>query len=116
VSEPKRLTRQERAFQWRRDHVLESAERVFARKGFHEATMQEMHRRQSTPRARSTASSSARKPSLRRWWNDEIPEINEQLLGQAGRGKSAARRLTGSYEHSSISSILTEIYSRSMST
>ena len=42
MSKPKRLSRQERAFQWRRDHVLESAERVFARKGFHEATMQEI--------------------------------------------------------------------------
>jgi len=40
----KRLTRKERALEWRRDHVLDSAERVFAKRGFHEATMQEIAR------------------------------------------------------------------------
>ena len=38
----KALSRQERALSWRRDQVLECAERVFSEKGFHEATMQEI--------------------------------------------------------------------------
>lgn len=38
----KALSRQERALSWRRDHVLECAERVFSGKGFHQATMQEI--------------------------------------------------------------------------
>ena len=38
----KRLARQERARQWRRDQVLDAAEHVFARKGFHETTMQQI--------------------------------------------------------------------------
>jgi len=44
MTHPKPLSRQERALQWRRDQVLDAAERVFARKGFHEATMQEIAR------------------------------------------------------------------------
>jgi AcrR family transcriptional regulator len=35
-------SRKDRALQWRRDYVLDCAERVFARKGFHAATMQEI--------------------------------------------------------------------------
>jgi AcrR family transcriptional regulator len=35
-------SRQERALSWRRDQVLECAERVFSEKGFHQATMQEI--------------------------------------------------------------------------
>lgn len=35
-------SRKDQALQWRRDYVLDCAERVFARKGFHEATMQEI--------------------------------------------------------------------------
>ena len=35
-------SRQERALSWRRDHVLECAERIFSDKGFHQATMQEI--------------------------------------------------------------------------
>jgi TetR/AcrR family transcriptional regulator len=35
-------SRQERALSWRRDQVLECAERVFSDKGFHQATMQEI--------------------------------------------------------------------------
>ncbi len=38
----KALSRQERALTWRRDHVLECAERIFSDKGFHQATMQEI--------------------------------------------------------------------------
>jgi AcrR family transcriptional regulator len=38
----KTLSRQERALSWRRDQVLECAERVFSDKGFHQATMQEI--------------------------------------------------------------------------
>lgn len=38
----KAVSRQERALSWRRDQVLECAERVFSDKGFHEATMQEI--------------------------------------------------------------------------
>ena len=38
----KALSRQERALSWRRDHVLECAERIFSSKGFHQATMQEI--------------------------------------------------------------------------
>jgi AcrR family transcriptional regulator len=44
MTQPKPLSRQERALRWRRDQVLDVAERVFARKGFHEATMQEIAR------------------------------------------------------------------------
>jgi AcrR family transcriptional regulator len=44
MGQAKRLARQERALQWRRDQVLDAAEHVFARKGFHEATMQEIAR------------------------------------------------------------------------
>jgi len=36
------LSRQERALSWRRDQVLECAERIFSDKGFHQATMQEI--------------------------------------------------------------------------
>jgi AcrR family transcriptional regulator len=35
-------SRQQRALSWRRDQVLECAERVFSEKGFHQATMQEI--------------------------------------------------------------------------
>jgi AcrR family transcriptional regulator len=35
-------SRQERALSWRRDHVLECAERIFSDKGLHQATMQEI--------------------------------------------------------------------------
>lgn len=38
----KALSRQERALSWRRDQVLECAERIFSGKGFHQATMQEI--------------------------------------------------------------------------
>ena len=38
----KALSRQQRALSWRRDQVLECAERVFSEKGFHQATMQEI--------------------------------------------------------------------------
>ena len=38
----KALSRQERALSWRRDQVLECAERIFSDKGFHQATMQEI--------------------------------------------------------------------------
>jgi AcrR family transcriptional regulator len=38
----KALSRQERALSWRRDHVLECAERIFSSKGLHQATMQEI--------------------------------------------------------------------------
>lgn len=44
MTQAKPLSRQERALQWRRDQVLDVAERVFARKGFHQATMQEIAR------------------------------------------------------------------------
>lgn len=44
MTQPKPLSRQQRALEWRRDQVLDVAERVFARKGFHEATMQEIAR------------------------------------------------------------------------
>lgn len=36
------VSRKDRALKWRRDYVLDCAERVFARKGFHAATMQEI--------------------------------------------------------------------------
>lgn len=36
------LSRQERALSWRRDYVLDCAERTFARKGFYQATMEEI--------------------------------------------------------------------------
>jgi len=42
VAKLKRITRRDRALQWRRDYVLDCAEQVFARKGFHNATMQEI--------------------------------------------------------------------------
>jgi TetR/AcrR family transcriptional regulator len=35
-------SRQQRALSWRRNQVLECAERVFSEKGFHQATMQEI--------------------------------------------------------------------------
>jgi AcrR family transcriptional regulator len=41
-SKAKALSRQERALSWRRDQVLECAERIFSDKGFHQATMQEI--------------------------------------------------------------------------
>lgn len=44
MTQPKPLSRQERALHWRRDQVLDAAERVFALKGFHQATMQEIAR------------------------------------------------------------------------
>lgn len=44
MTQPKPLSRQERALEWRRDQVLAVAERVFAGKGFHEATMQQIAR------------------------------------------------------------------------
>ncbi len=44
MTQPKPLSRQERALEWRRDQVLAVAERVFASKGFHEATMQQIAR------------------------------------------------------------------------
>lgn len=36
------ISRKDRALKWRQDYVLDCAERVFARKGFHAATMQEI--------------------------------------------------------------------------
>jgi AcrR family transcriptional regulator len=41
-SKAKAPSRQERALSWRRDHVLECAERIFSDKGLHQATMQEI--------------------------------------------------------------------------
>jgi len=41
-TEVKALSRQERALSWRREHVLECAELTFARKGFYQATMEEI--------------------------------------------------------------------------
>lgn len=38
-------SRHERALQWRREQVLDAAESIFASKGFHEATMQEIARK-----------------------------------------------------------------------
>ena len=95
VSEPKRLTRQERAFQWRRDHVLESAERVFARKGLHEVTMQEIAQEAEYATGTLYGFFVSKEALFAAVVERRIPEINEQLLGQAERGKSAREKIDG---------------------
>jgi len=93
MSEPKRLSRQERAFQWRRDHVLECAERVFARKGFHEATMQEIAREAEYAAGTLYGFFDSKEALFAGVIERRIPEINEYLFGQAEQGKSAREKI-----------------------
>ena len=93
MSEPKRLSRQERAFQWRRDHVLESAERVFARKGFHEATMQQIAQEAEYATGTLYGFFVSKEALFAAVIERRIPQINEQLLGEAERGQSAREKV-----------------------
>ena len=93
MSEPKRLSRQERAFQWRRDHVLESAERVFARKGFHEATMQQIAQEAEYATGTLYGFFVSKEALFAAVIERRIPQINEQLLGRAERGQSAREKI-----------------------
>lgn len=88
MNQAKQLSRNERALQWRRDQVLDAAEAVFASKGFHEATMQEIARKAEYATGTLYTLFESKDALFAAVVERRLPQISEHLRGAMVEGTS----------------------------
>ena len=100
MNQAKQLTRNERALQWRRDQVLDASEAVFASKGFHEATMQEIARKAEYATGTLYTLFESKDALFAAVVERRLPQITEHLRGAMATGTSPreqVERLVGAF-------------------
>ena len=114
ASRTKVLSRQERALTWRRDHVLECAERIFSDKGFHQATMQEIAAEAEYATGTLYTLFENKDAIFAAVVRRRLSEIDAHLRGAARAGASARDRIEefvrGFFEYFQAKKHLVQIY------
>jgi AcrR family transcriptional regulator len=93
MNQPKQVSRQVRALQWRRDQVLDAAEAIFASKGFHEATMQEIARKAEYATGTLYTLFDNKEALFAAVVQKRLPEIEAHLRREVERGASPLEKI-----------------------